>query len=627
MPGAYEKVFIPHLLSTTFATNAVCAVQRLPIQLLVDSVFPYLSVGDIIALRKLNHAFFLLTHEPVIWRRFLKTFNVQPPYIPAHVPYTLQASDFKAELMVANFLSVQQNWESSDPQLCGYYSFPTSCIVAEMRILPGGEYGVAAVCDEAGYRVMVTEMNGRFAGLASIATINRPYNLQARYMTYHGRQGIMVWFIVTSDIEKPSGIAVGHTCHVAHIGLDTLSVRSDKTTLSPEPFELLVPYTFADPVHDASVFMAGGNLYLAPVLIPNEVVIINIEANEARSIVLVPDPAYESFHQQIRTVRFLPEQGDVMVVRTVVNGPNDVHLLELFAIPQALGRFTPIAKSRVVISQKQVKTFQFSDVLDAAGSASPLPMSLYLETENPRSIIHYSISPVLFTSFGASPWWCYDLTTVVQQSASMHSQDVAHVLPGTHRALVCTVADEELVDDLYTPSTQLTGLRRYFNPEMHFPDLLSYPREALLRTQQLCGWRPKHLYRTIDISPHILGLVNRHKITSMAWDEASGRTCIATKHDGRIHMLEFGRSAGPDAHLERFDSLQKILRIGQYENPVPESPYDEMAHLDIIEMEDEPDDLYRSQRSLFTLLTYLVLGLASILSLYSSLCINVLLQH
>ncbi len=41
--------------------------------------------------------------------------------------------------------------------------------------------------------------------------------------------------------------------------------------------------------------MAGGNLYLAPVILPNEVVIINIEANEARSFIASPDLAYESF--------------------------------------------------------------------------------------------------------------------------------------------------------------------------------------------------------------------------------------------------------------------------------------------------------------------------------------------
>ncbi len=107
--------------------------------------------------------------------------------------------------MVANFLSVQQNWESSDPQLCGYYSFPTSCRILEMKLLPGGEYGVAAVCDEAGYRVMVTEMNGRFVGLAGISTVDRPHNLQAQYMTFNGRPGIMVWFVIISDVEKPSG--------------------------------------------------------------------------------------------------------------------------------------------------------------------------------------------------------------------------------------------------------------------------------------------------------------------------------------------------------------------------------------------------------------------------------------
>ena len=103
------------------------------------------------------------------------------------------------------------------------------------------------------------------------------FNLQTRLLTIFVR------------VQK------GYTCHIAHICLNTLETRYHKNPPSSEPFELLIPYTFEDPVHDATVFVLGSALYISVVLLPGEVVIINVGTSEARSLICEPDPSYDVF--------------------------------------------------------------------------------------------------------------------------------------------------------------------------------------------------------------------------------------------------------------------------------------------------------------------------------------------
>lgn len=54
MAAVYDRIFIHHPLSKLFNAESPYSVQRLPIQLLIDLVITHLSVGDIIALRKVS---------------------------------------------------------------------------------------------------------------------------------------------------------------------------------------------------------------------------------------------------------------------------------------------------------------------------------------------------------------------------------------------------------------------------------------------------------------------------------------------------------------------------------------------------------------------------------------------
>ncbi|KAG7452536.1 uncharacterized protein BT62DRAFT_7613 [Guyanagaster necrorhizus] len=633
-----ESLFIHYLLSWAFTRRSPCFFYRLPLDVLLYTLFPYLSVGDVVALRKASKPLFLLSQEPSIWRRFLSRLDIPTPPLPYFTPYTVQSTDLKIEQMVATAISVNRNWEKPDPELVSYFRVRSGCKILDMYVLPGGQYVASSSFDyRAGYRVMVSNVElpsneGLFA-LASISTLARPEYLQARYMVHNNKPGIMVWFVVKSKVGKsldgsdmldPSTRRVGYTCHFAHISLESLSnlvmtelprpmplevsldyrnraidpshsqpgspgapAPSDNITTSA-PFTLLRPYTFRDPIHDPVLFTSNGSLYLTLAILPDEVVIINLDTQEARSFICNNDTPYSGFDHQIRAVRVLPEQGDVLVIRTVINGLNDVHVMEIYSLPPSTGRFRGSAKHRVVVEHKQVDSFQLSDPYNQEypSSSAPPPISVYLETTNPHGVIHYTISPSLYSAAGTShQWWCYDLNNVVPQT-TFNAEQVVRVLPGVNRAIICTLHP----DENHQATNYLTAIRRYFNPEKRFDDLLSSVGKDLIPSKQSCRWRPKHVYRTFNISPHIMENLNRQDITAFAWDETTGRMCFATRNDMHMHVFDFGSTALPRDHIGRWNSLKRILRIDQPSHGAPESPHSD-AEMAAVEELLEPDNL------------------------------------
>ncbi|KAK0459703.1 uncharacterized protein EV420DRAFT_1537274 [Desarmillaria tabescens] len=622
-----ERLFIHYLLSWAFTRRSPCIFYRLPMDVLLYCLFPYLSVRDIVALRRTSKPLFLLSQEPSIWRRFLSRLDIATPPLPQFVPYTVQPSDLKVEQMVATAISANRNWEKPNPEPVNYFHVRSGCKILDMAVLPGGQHLVSSSFDyRMGYRVMVSNVElpsheGMFA-LASISTLARPEYLQARYMVYNDKPGIMVWFVVKSKVGKsldgtdtldPSTRRVGYTCHFAHISLDSLSNLvlielqrampmedlnrlgspsapgpSDNITTSA-PFLLLRPYTFRDPIHDPVLFLYQGSLYLTLAILPDEVVIINLDTQEARSFICNNDTPYPDCDHQIRAVRVLPEQGDVLVIRTVINGLNDVHVMEIYSLPPATGRFRGSAKHRVVVEHKQVDSFQLSDPYnqECPSSRSPSPISVYLETANPHGVIHYTISPSLHSAAGIShQWWCYDLNNVVPQT-TFNTEQIAQVLPGVNRAIICTLHP----DENHQATNYVTAIRRYFNPEKRFDDLLSFVGKDLIPSKQSCRWRPKHVYRTFNISPHIMESLNRQEITAFAWDETTGRTCFATRNDMQVHVFDFGSTTLPRDHIGRWNSLKRVLRIDQPSHGAPESPPSD-AEMAAVEELLEPDNLY-----------------------------------
>ena len=174
------------------------SLDDLPDDVLLDGVLHVLTVQEILTVRVLNKRFFILTHHPSIWKRLLRRLN--PPLPP--LPPTLRRSfanitGFEAERLFVRSLSLSKNLSSQNPTPYWARSIEAFHHVQSMVILPGGHHLVASVKEETSnsFSLMIFVLDYRDSGglpLAKADTATQAYNLQAKYMTYHGESGIMI---------------------------------------------------------------------------------------------------------------------------------------------------------------------------------------------------------------------------------------------------------------------------------------------------------------------------------------------------------------------------------------------------------------------------------------------------
>lgn len=151
----------------------------------------------------MNKAFFLLTHEPVIWKRFLQHINIPLPPLRPTFKYTLDATDYEIEQLVTRAISLEDNWRKYQPTITNSQIMLAHYKVLELKLLPGGKYLIASVKDSCSYRffimVFCLDHPKGHQALARAPTKSRAYNLQAKYMTLDSgsgpEQGIMIAYV------------------------------------------------------------------------------------------------------------------------------------------------------------------------------------------------------------------------------------------------------------------------------------------------------------------------------------------------------------------------------------------------------------------------------------------------
>lgn len=188
----------PAPLSKTMWFRSQHCLNDLPDDVLLDGVLHILTVQEILTIRLVNKRFFTLTQHPSIWKRLLRRLN--PPLPP--LPPTLRRSftnltGFEAERLFTRSLSLSKNLSSPNPTPYGALSVETFHHVQSMVILPGGHHLVASVKEETcnSFALMVFVLDHRNGGalpLAKSETATQAYNLQAKYMTFRGQNGIMI---------------------------------------------------------------------------------------------------------------------------------------------------------------------------------------------------------------------------------------------------------------------------------------------------------------------------------------------------------------------------------------------------------------------------------------------------
>ena len=152
-----------------------------------------------ISIRQVNKAFYLLTHEPIIWKRFLSQLTIPLPPIRPTFRYALEATDFEIEQLVTRAISLEDNWRQTHPKIVRTRALLARYVVLELKLLPGGKYLVASVKDVDSHRFYIVVFcldhpNGP-RPLARFPTKAKALHLQAKYMRYQGAQVIMIAFV------------------------------------------------------------------------------------------------------------------------------------------------------------------------------------------------------------------------------------------------------------------------------------------------------------------------------------------------------------------------------------------------------------------------------------------------
>ena len=93
---------------------------------------------------QVDRTFFLLTHEAVIWKRFLERMRTPIPPLRPTFRYSFQVTDFEAEQLVTRAISLEDNWRLDCPQAKVRRVVDAHHRVLDMCLLPGGKFLVAS---------------------------------------------------------------------------------------------------------------------------------------------------------------------------------------------------------------------------------------------------------------------------------------------------------------------------------------------------------------------------------------------------------------------------------------------------------------------------------------------------
>ncbi|KAJ7492263.1 hypothetical protein FB451DRAFT_1122988 [Mycena latifolia] len=592
--------YLPNFLISHFKRPSACYIQRLSFDIFLDHIFIYLHIEDIMCLRRVDRTLFLLTHEPVIWKRFLERMKTPIPPLRPTFRYSLQVTDFEAEQLVSRAISLEDNWRRDEPRVKTRKVMEAHHRVLDMRLLPGGKFLIASVRDLSSHRYYITLFSldhpkGNRA-VARVPTISKAYDLQAKYMKYRGAHGIMVAYTRrtfkngeqcdidpshyhdTDAVDPPFPFLYESLC--LHVSLDALEELVDPrippgsaefynlAVARPPPFLQVSLFESETRITSLTLFELDHKAHVAFVQQPRRIVFIDL-ASGVVSPMLIHN--YENFPEnahQIRTIRVLPDQRDVVLIRTVVSEetpghPLTEHLTEMFHIPANPGNAPIKPFERWPVDSRVYDSFHLSDPVTPSigidhpniqpASGAPPPISLFCRTVGPVGIVHYLIWPKIEEELGKPPRYYFNLEYVVPQTVHVSAPWATHVLTGSSKALMYTV-DNERKD---TP--RLLTVRRYLSPQLQpLWSLrgLEDPTEPISRRD-----RPalsKKYYSSFNLPRYLRRKLDDLGLAAITWDEAIGRVCLACGDEFKIHILDFASAVTPDSRFKQWQLTQQI---------------------------------------------------------------------
>ncbi|KAF8913227.1 hypothetical protein CPB84DRAFT_1760709 [Gymnopilus junonius] len=349
-----------------------CFFLRLDPDILVNDIFPYLLVEELISLRQVNSALFLLTHEPVIWKRYLNsiTFPVsplRPTFNPAD-----PAANFEFEAMVTSACALYRSWAVGRPKIMSENILVAHNKIVDLKLLPGGKFLVASVKDRDNFHffIHVYAMDVMYGSrlVARLPTYFKVYDLQAKYMDYQGKPGIMISYTrrrfengvpqnLRNDLNNLYHKAYFDDYHplvyeafCIHMPLDAVEalIRPDLVPVNDEylrtarsmslPFVQVFTHQTADEIHSPTIFEDEGRPCMAFAEDKSGKSVLRIVALDNRfgsTLDCLDHPGHLGKPHRIRAIRYLPCERGMLVIRSISSEPQAKEMLtfEIYHFP------------------------------------------------------------------------------------------------------------------------------------------------------------------------------------------------------------------------------------------------------------------------------------------------------
>ncbi|KAJ3995485.1 hypothetical protein F5050DRAFT_1573460 [Lentinula boryana] len=602
MPSSIQLTRYIPFLKRLFPQKDPVFIQKLSVDIWLDDIFIYLTIEDVICLRRVNKTLFLMTHEPIIWKRFLVRLPVPIPPLRPTLRWSLDLTGFQIEQLVAKAITADDNWRRISPKFSSSTLEFAFYEILELKLLPGGQYMVASVKDTASRRFYICifcldHPDPDFPPLARHSVPTRAFNIEARFLTWADRPGIMVFYSMRlpedgklrgynlSELSNNPNVdppyPIRHECVSMFVDMTALEVLSDpsitrksqkfrdRAAKLSQPFRMAIHFVSNSPVEFPSLFEFDGRPFAAVVSGPEEIILMNLTTHQLSSIKCQRIPFFDYADHKICAIRVLPKQNQVLVIRSLrlrkLEGvryrPQDRHTMELHTLPDAgeLGVLS-LPDEYIMLDDGNVASVHISDSYEPLRGADhpfphdpnarPLPLSVYVCWEDLGGMQQINVHPLL----SYDERWYYDLEWNHTQATVKDPEHHVRVIPGVRRALLYTVPRNDRSD-----KPKIKTLGRYCNPYSHnveYPH--GFPPEGDFSVVRYRYVRPTHDYAPIKCCSPAFDNIAETGCTAITWDESTGRVCMATQKNMKFLILDVRKMVTPDGRFAQWRRLQAM---------------------------------------------------------------------
>ncbi|KAK7686478.1 hypothetical protein QCA50_010074 [Cerrena zonata] len=577
------------------------------------------KVEDILRMRRTSKLYFILTHEPIIWRRWIRRIGPNLPLPPLEwsTRWSLKnLSALEAERIVTRAISFDKAWHNVTP---GFrpgntsWMFPAHSKITALCLLPGSQYLIASVCDRTlkRFSLILFAMDHKFGGavpLAQCKTEGKAFGLTARYMTVNGKQGILLAYLLRHwrnpedgklgvDINKFSGeheidppYPMDYSCEMVHVPLCDLETLADSVHAPgseewhqlaeslPSPFGSLT--RIQSDVHLGPITLGEAHHlpYISVVKRPNAIIFRSLNGGAMTTLELNDIPATAGKPHKIMSMRMLTEQNHVLVIRRVegMEENRGQTVVESYLVPDP-----PVGEPTVVhsnaldrrwiplnydISQVYISDQYALDHSESSVDAEkdhlfrPRPLTVFCTTVNPFSIMRFTFYPKK-----ADPRWMPP--TAAKPEGWLADEPRKRKVIYTYNLRDMSVIRRSVLQ----PNTVVKIVPASMRPLIQIFD----PEDITASPKIFHMWRWIHpdADRMEPVTPQqdlelgrgrgqALGnigfeLKNLPRLTCFAWDETIGRMCLVRKDAAHVDVVDMGMTRRLDWRHQR-ETLEDI---------------------------------------------------------------------